>query len=217
MDLTKILAGQKVLKEIESPVSGKLTVVKSITWGVHIMAGGLTQSGGIAELIWKSTLKKLLRKKKQVETVLILGLGGGGIAKLVRKNWPEVKITGVDIDPVIINLGKKYLNLDKYGVDVVITDAYKFLNSKSKSLSSKYDIICIDTYVGDEYPKKFESENFIQLVKSFLAKDGYAVFNRLYYGEKRKDAVKFGNKLEKVFANVEVLYPEANVMFWCLK
>ena len=73
----------------------------------------------------------------------------------------------------------------------------------------------MDTYVGDEFPRKFESEEFLKLVKKLLSQRGIVIFNRLYYGEKRKEAVKMLKKLEKVFPGVEAVYPEANVMFVC--
>ena len=238
MTMVDKLAGSKILAVGHSVVNGELTVVKDLAWGTHILAEGLTQSGGIAELIWKSTFKKINAKKKNAKSVLILGLGGGGIAKLVRKHWPKVKMVGVDIDPVIVNLGRKYMKLDKYGVEIVIADAFDFVGAKSKAPNyakatlgrqrakkqtkpttthqpqpTTYDLICVDMYVGDEYPKKFESQDFIEGVKKLVAADGVAIFNRLYYGEKRKEAVKFGNVLEKIFSKVEVVYPEANVMF----
>ena len=101
-------------------------------------------------------------------------------------------------------MGKKYLGLDDLGVKIVITDAEIFLATKSK-----FDLICIDLYVGDKYPDKFESEKFITLVKKTLSPKGIAVFNRLYYGEKRKEAALFGEKLKKHFYKVDWFFPEA--------
>jgi len=48
-----------------------------------------------------------------------------------------------------------------------------------------------------------------------LVGDGVAVFNRLYYDQKRAEAVNFLSKLEKIFPRVTALYPEANVMYLC--
>ena len=150
-----------------------------------------------------------------VKSCLILGLGGGGIAKIVRKNWPDAKIVGVDVDPIIVELGKKYLGLDKLGVEIVIQDASEYLSQKSKVKSQKFDIICVDMYVGDRVPEKFETDNYIQLVRRLLTSSGHVVFNRLYYGEKRKEAEEFHRKLIHIFKKVRPVYPEANVMYVC--
>ena len=195
----------------DSSINGKLEVVWELGWGKHIKAGGLTQSGGVAELIWKSSLKKIHKKNKRVKKILILGLGGGSIAKLARKFWQESEIVGVEIDPFMVELGSKYLGLSKAGVKVKIGDALEFC----KKCKDKFDLICIDTYVGDQFPKKFEDEKFLKLIIKLLNKNGMAVFNRLYFDEKRSSAVKFGKKLEGIFPKVLWHYPEANVMFLC--
>ncbi|MEK7497875.1 MAG: methyltransferase domain-containing protein [Patescibacteria group bacterium] len=200
-----------ILEEKESDFNGKISVVWDIGLGKYIKVGGITQSGGVVEFIWSDTLKRVKDKKSNIKSCLILGLGGGSVAKLVKKFWLESKITGVEIDPTMVDLGNKHLGLDKVGTKIKIGDALEFC----KKCKEKFDLICIDTYVGDEFPKEFEDEKFLKLILKLLDKNGVAVFNRLYYDGKRPEAVKFGKKLEKVFRNVLWHYPEANVMFLC--
>jgi len=204
----------RIIEEKHSPINGKLTVVKDVAWGIYIKGGGLTQSGGVAEKVWRTSLKKVRKQEKNINTILILGLGGGGIAKIARKLWPKTKIDGVDIDPVIVDLGKKYLDLDKTNTKIIIGDAYKYCKDSIKK-KKKYDLICIDMYVKDEVPERFRKEGFIKLVKKMMTKKGAVVVNRLFYNEKRKVALVFRNKLEKSFLNIETVFPEANIMFIC--
>ena len=210
MSKLNLLTGTLLKEIVESPINGEITVVKSVAFGTYLSVGNLTQSGGLLHGIWNKTLKKIKNNKIEISNCLILGLGGGSVAKVIRKYWPDVIITGVDIDPKMVELGKKYLGLDDLGVKIVITDAEIFLATKSK-----FDLICIDLYVGDKYPDKFESEKFITLVKKTLSPKGIAVFNRLYYGEKRKEAALFGEKLKKHFYKVDWFFPEANLMLIC--
>ena len=223
---SNFLSGIRTLEEVESPVNGKISVMKGLAYGTYIQVEGLTQSGGILKSVWRKPLKKLKNEKtEKLKNCLILGLGGGTVAGLVREFWPSTEIVGVDLDPIMIELGKKYLGLDDYNVKIFIDDAEKFLNTKYQKLqpkagrpldeNTKYDLILVDLYIGREYPIKFESENYIHLVGSLLERGGVAIFNRLYYGEKRSEAVKFGNKLEKIFKKVDVVYPEANIMYLC--
>jgi spermidine synthase len=209
------MLGTKILEERKSKFNGELRVVRTLGYGTYIQAGGLTQSGGIVESIWKSTLRKIPDSRFHNRNVLILGLGGGTVAKLIRKKWPETKITGVDIDSHMIEFGKKYLGLDKTNVKIKIFDALDFLTDHCSRSTVHFDLIIVDLYNGDEYPKKFETDNCIHLVRNNLSRCGVAVFNRLYYGDKRPQAVKFGNKLQKIFSKVEWVYPEANLMFLC--
>ena len=210
--ITNLLSGQIIIDEVDSPINGKLQVVRDIAWGTHITGGGLTQSGGVAKSVWNNSLKKVHAKKAILKSALILGLGGGSIAELIHKYWGDkVKIVGVDIDPVFINLGKKHLTLGELNVEAVIDDAYEYV----KKNKTKYDLICIDTYVGDQFPESLEEPIFIKRVKGLLNKNGIAVFNRLYYDEKRRQAEEFERILETIFASVERNYPEANIMFIC--
>ena len=200
---------------MKSPINGEIEVIRSLAFGTYIQVANLTQSGGILFDVWKKPLKKVAGSKKQVASVLILGLGGGTVVKLVKKFWPEAKITGVDLDPIMIELGKKYLGLDEKVVEISISDAFNFLATYDSQHTTKFDLILIDLYVGDDFPKKFESENYIQRTRTILASGGIVIFNRLYYGEKRAQSMKFGERLEKIFKKVEIVFPEANVMFIC--
>lgn len=222
--LIDFLGGIKTVEEANSPVNGKIEVIKSFAFGTYIQVGGLTQTGGVVNDVWKTSLKKIRNSKLKIRNCLILGLGGGGNAGIVRKFWPDAIITGIDIDPVMVAMGKKYFHLDDLKVKIVIDDAYGFITKELKNLKTKkpttfnsklFDLILVDLYLGDKYPEKFETENYIRLIKTVLSGGGIAIFNRLYYGEKRTDAVKFLKKLEEVFVKVDVVYPEANVMYIC--
>ncbi len=189
--------GTKILETRRSKYNGDVKVLKTWGMGTYIQCNGLTQSGGIVEQIWKSTLKKI--KSNDFNKILILGLGGGTLAKLLRKKYPNAKITGVEIDPIMIELGKKYLRLDDFNVDIKIQDADSF---KLKG----YDLVIIDTYLGDKYVDLFNKD---------LLESKVVVFNRLFYGNKKKEALKFGKKLERLFKKVDVYYPTANLMYIC--
>jgi spermidine synthase len=206
------MLGVKILEEKTSPINGKISVIKSLGLGTYIQVANLTQSGGVVYEVWRNTLKEIKNLKLIIKNCLILGLGGGSAATLVQKYWPEAKITGVDIDPVMVEMGKKYLGLK--GVETIIDDAENYLK-KINSQGIKYDLILVDLYVGDQVPKQFETNNYIHLVRSGLASGGVAVFNRLYFGEKRRQAVKFGEKLDNLFPKVMRFFPEANLMFIC--
>lgn len=189
--------GTKILETRRSKYNGDVKVLKTWGMGTYIQCNGLTQSGGIVGQIWKSTLKKI--KSNNIEKILILGLGGGTLAKLLRKKYPSAKITGVEIDPIMIELGKKYLRLNDFNIDIKIQDATDF---KLKG----YDLIIIDTYLGDEY---------VDLLNKDLLESEVVVFNRLFYGDKKKEALKFGKKIERLFKKVDVHYPTANLMYIC--
>lgn len=189
-----------------SKFNKNIKVIKSLGFGTYIQVNGLTQSGGVVESIWREILKKI--KTEKIKTILIMGLGGGTLAKLLRKKYPNAKITGVEIDPMMIELGKNYLGLGQYNVEIIIQDGYRFKKGK-------YDLIIVDTYCGDNYPKKFESEFFLNNIKKLLSSSGIVIFNRLFFKEKKIDAFRFENSLKRKFDCVNTIYPQANMMIVC--
>ncbi|BCX14660.1 MAG: hypothetical protein KatS3mg088_343 [Patescibacteria group bacterium] len=201
---------ERIIESCQSNFNGKIEVVSSLAWGKYIRVGGITQSGGVVEKIWRSVFKKI---KGDFRKILILGLGGGSVAKVLCSRFKKAKITGVEIDPLMVNFGEKYLGLDNSKLKIEIDDAKKwFLDNKKK-----FDLIIVDIYQGKTYPPFFESDLFLKSLKSHLVVGGIVVFNRLYSSDLtvRKSAVKFGEKLEKEFKEVNRIYPLANLIFAC--
>ncbi len=198
--------GVKILEEKKSSKNGQLKVVKTLFSKPYIQAQGLTQSGGIVETIWKGALGKV--KLKKVRTCLILGYGGGTVARLIGRKWPYAKITGVDNDSDIVNLGQKYLESFKKA-DVYIKDAEEFL----KVNRDKYDLIIVDLYKGANLPAKFKTEAFYKLVAGRLSAGGIAVFNSLSLRKMSEENI--GPVLEKVFGKIQIFRPIVNLVYIC--
>lgn len=217
MSLTK-----RILETRQSEINGTLTVEYELGWGTFIRGGGLPQSGGLAKTIWEKSLKHVSEEYKTPNSILILGFGGGGIAQIVKKLWPDTKIYGVDIDPVMVELGKKYLKWEETGARVFVEDAIKFVKKIKKDPTvyklqpnTRFDIVCVDMYVQDKVPKQFNTKTFIKSIKSITSKNGLSIFNRLYGDEDKNKAHKFLEKLELYFDEVEAIFPHANVMYVC--
>lgn len=178
------------LEEVYSPINGKI-VVEKFRGKISVKVGGLSQSGGLVENLWQEGLKNLNIFPKKI---LILGLGAGTLANLLSKKFPDAKTIGVEIDPVMINLGKKYFNLNKIkNLSIKIIDAEKY------SDKNKYDLIFVDLYLADIFPKNFENNIFLKKISKKLTKTGMVIFNRLYYANHIFKAKIFLDKLSKIF------------------
>lgn len=206
--------GSATLKQVHSPINGELTVKWDILSGYQIMGGGLWQVGGPVETVWKAGIKEIKKRSLPIQDALILGVGGGTTAKLIRENWQNSKIVGVDIDPLIIKLGEEYLGLKKLDVELIVADAFTWTQKNKK----KFDAVCIDTYVGDSFPPQFASPEFLECVKKLINKDGVVIFNRIFESSQRKASDGFLKSLKAVFSNVKEVYPShelLNVLFVC--
>lgn len=201
----------KTLEEVESPHNGKIQVVQTFE-GVRILVGGISQSGWLVKKVWDEALKKIKKIKPEAKKILILGLGGGSIAELTERYWPDSKKTGVDIDEIMVDIGKKYLKLKTVNnLQIEIADAKTWV-SVSKS---KFELILIDLYKGQEIPHAFRTIGFMKKVRQLLNQDGIVAFNHLYSYKEKKDANIFQTTLHKVFSAMTTVTPEANIIFIC--
>jgi spermidine synthase len=77
--------------------------------------------------------------------VLILGLGGGSAARVVRALAPRARITGVEIDAGVVRAARRWFDLDGLGVEVVKGDARLYLERTRR----RFDVILDDVFVGN--------------------------------------------------------------------
>ena len=87
----------------------------------------------------------LLLPKPRRDRVLILGLGGGSAARVVRALAPRARITGVEIDAGVVRAARRWFDLDGLGVEVVRDDARLYLERTRR----RFDVILDDVFVGN--------------------------------------------------------------------
>jgi len=87
----------------------------------------------------------LLLPKPRRDRVLILGLGGGSAARVVRALAPRARITGVEIDAGVVRAARRWFDLDELGVEVVKGDARLYLERTRR----RFDVILDDVFIGN--------------------------------------------------------------------
>ena len=102
---------KKTLEIVKSSINGEITIY-NFFGSPKMYIGGLLQSGGVVADIWKKGIKAASNCQLPTASILILGLGCGTAAKIFSQKWPKAKIVGVEIDPEVIRVGKKYFGLD---------------------------------------------------------------------------------------------------------
>ena len=117
---------------------------------------------------WKHLVSDVEPKK-----VLMLGIAGGTIARLILEKYPKAEITGVDYSPEILDWAKKYLKLDEIRMDIKIADAFDYVLKEEK----KYDLIIVDLVDGYWYPIKVFSPSFVNELLRILNMGGQILIN----------------------------------------
>ncbi len=213
--LQKFFRGYSVVERVESEINGLIEIREDLFWKRRLLAGGISQSGYSVERLWQKPIKRVREKGDQVRNCLILGLGAGSVAKVIHSYFPEAKIIGIEIDPLMIKMGKKHLGLSTVkNLEIRIGDAILIIDQKSLT-KKQFDLILVDLYLGEKVLAKAKTIEFVKRVKKFLSPSGRIIFNRLYYGEKKKEVHQFESRLRKIFSRVEPLRVSANIFFVC--
>ncbi len=202
--------GPKVIEEFDSKYSGKL-FVKSDWGNKYVTTGYLTQSGGLINDLWNPIIKNLSKRYTiNAKTWLVLGLATGTVAKLINKKFKGAKIVGVEIDPVMIDIGKRYFELDKIqNLKIVNQDAKRYvLNTEEK-----FDLILVDLYLGDQPPDFLYSPKYLKKLRE-IGKT--VIINHLFYDEDKKaKAQELIKSLDKYFSNITLHHEITNLMIIC--
>jgi spermidine synthase len=113
-------------------------------------------------------------KPTAVDNALIIGLAGGTAAREISVAYPGVHIDGVEIDPEIAKLGRRYFGLnDLTNLNVTVEDGRYFLNQTHQ----QYDLIAIDAYRQPYIPFQLTTKEFFEEVDNHLTENGVTVIN----------------------------------------
>jgi len=118
-----------------------------------------------------------IKPRQREQKVLMLGVAGGSLIRSYQELLPadeHADITGVEIDPAVIEVGREYFDLDDLRMKIVNADARVFISATPE----KYDFIIIDAYSNQLYiPPHLITKEFFALAKSKLNPDGFLVMN----------------------------------------
>lgn len=178
-----------------------------------VSVGNLTQSGGLVTKIWQAVVT--YTAKYQFNThhphhILIFGLGAGSCIKPITIRWPKSHITALEIDPVMIDVGKKYFALDSFPtLKIINQDAFIWLKKNER----QFDLILVDMYQGATIPPKANSIQFQNTIKNSLTKSGIVVYNRLSTKESQAANRTFLTLLEQQYSHVTQIKTPVNQVF----
>jgi len=95
--------------------------------------------------VWDALVAPLLAlAPERRRRVLVLGLGGGSAARLVRALAPAAHVVGVELDPSVLEAARRWLDLDALGLEVVQANAEHFLAHERR----RFDLVLEDVFVG---------------------------------------------------------------------
>lgn len=193
----------EIIHRAESPWSGKINVWKHDR-GLVLEVGGYPQSVSLdtptlKDRYWSKAAETVSDRISDPRRALIVGVGGATILHLLSERFPDLEITGIEIDPEIVKVAREFFDLDSVrNLELVVGDGGAYVFEYS---GEPFDLTFIDAYLGGNFPLHFEEVDFLQRLKEITREDGLVVINRA----SGLDRPAFEKLLGRVFANVEVV------------
>jgi spermidine synthase len=111
---------------------------------------------------------------RPLRRVAILGNAAGTTARALGAYYPEARIDGVELDPAVTRVGRRWFGLgDNPNLVVHTADARPFL----RRTDERYDLIVVDAYHQPYVPFYLATREFFRLARERLAPGGILALN----------------------------------------
>lgn len=168
-------------------------------WGPKLLVNGSWQSGPYIRKLWTGAFKRFgIDRLLNIQTILVLGIGGGTVIELLARQYPNAAITAVDIDETMIDIAKRYFRTDSIAnLRVVCSDAKVFVQSRNR-----YDLVIVDLFIGPKIPEFVSSTPFLKNLHAIVRPGGHLVINYLRELEYQAKSEELRLRLSTIWKNV---------------
>lgn len=175
-----------------STVSGELVVERFLGRWRLLVDGGL-QSGDVLDGMWRKALRIA---PKQVKRVLVLGLGLGGVLRVLQRRYPQATMVVIDWDPALVAIAKEIgSKVDWSRIEVRVGEAVDAL----KGVKGTFDLVLVDLFDGKGPTVRIAEPAFLQALDRVLHLRSLILVNG-YKEKELLEKMKTGLALEQIRA-----------------
>jgi spermidine synthase len=138
---------------------------------------------------------------ERVQRIAIIGLAAGTIARQHQAVYPGLPMDGIEIDPGIVEAGRRYMDMTMPNLNVIVEDG-RFGLSR---LGDGYTMIGVDAYRVPYVPWHLTTVEFFREVRDHLAPDGVLAINVGRTSSDRRLVEAMTRTLFDVFPSVHTL------------
>jgi spermidine synthase len=109
--------------------------------------------------------------REQHGRLLMVGLGGGSYLRHVSRLAPRMTLEAVEISPLVVQVCRRYFSCPD--AEIHVADGRRHIQRTRR----RYDIVFIDAYDADDYPRHLGTREFFEAVRRVLSPTGIAVAN----------------------------------------
>jgi spermidine synthase len=135
--------------------------------------------------------------KPDASRTLVIGLGGGTVVKRMWRDYPDMHVDVVELDPEVVEVAYRFFEVPvDERIRVFSCDGRSFLETATDT----YDIVIVDAFDEDQVPRPLTTEEFMRVLRDRLAPDGVVAYN--FIGSLKGDHSKPFRSLYRTLANV---------------
>lgn len=162
------------------------------------------QSFGSLHRVWQRALERAAVQHHPPERVLLLGLGGGSVPWILRRELGlHAPLTAVEIDPVMVQLARTQFGMDTLpDVEVIQGDAIV----QVQALPHRYGLVLVDLFDDLDLAQGVDTRGFAQGLRARCAEGGLVIFNTVAHDPAT------AARCNKVLAHLHNAFPQVDTM-----
>lgn len=137
-------------------------------------------------------------RASDVKSMAIIGLAAGTIARQFTAVYGLVPIDGVEIDPAIVDVGRRYFAMTEPNLHVHVADGRTFMRASHGT----YDVVAIDAFQQPYIPFQLTTKEFFEDIRAHMSPTGVLCLNTGHTRTDYRLAQAFINTLSQVFPSV---------------
>ncbi|MGE5251428.1 MAG: spermidine synthase [Bacteroidota bacterium] len=170
--------------------------------GIHSMYHPDTlQYGGPWELFLVGPYFNAGERLADVKRMAIIGLAAGTTARQASAVYPGLPIDGFEIDPKIVEVGRKYFGMNLPNLNVHVEDGRLGLEQSPY----RYDIIAVDAYRPPYIPPHMTTREFFEICAAHLSDRGVLAINAASIPNDRRLINGLATTMASVFPSVHIM------------
>jgi len=125
------------------------------------------------ELFLLAPLFSEMQDPLSIDHILVVGMAAGTTLTQAAIIYPDAALTGIELDPEIIEVGIQYFNLNPARHNIIVGDGRYELGR----IQDKQDLIIVDAYTPPYIPPHLVTKEFFEICKSKLDHGGIIAIN----------------------------------------
>jgi len=120
----------------------------------------------------------LLFKQTLADDALIIGLGGGSLAKHLLHHFPECQLRAVEYRKSVVRIARSHFGLPlDPRLKIIVDDGGHYVCQRAETEREHYSLLFVDAFDHEGMAESICNEAFFEACKLLLKKDGMLIIN----------------------------------------